>query len=203
MTGRILRRLGRIGLAFVGIALLLGTIDVTIWLNTKANDVDAAQAPFTVSADMGQEAQARTFVAAALSVRGAAVIHDSADHSTPGVWLIVKVQAAVIGKTRSIGYAAIRDSRGRVYVASDRLEDQFAGSRGVSLEPGVPEIGEIAFEVPRDAATAPTLLLAEPLLDQRADSMLEIKLNTNSSATIDGWATDPKATPLLPVTVAQ
>jgi len=202
--GRISRAVGRIGLGLVAIVVLLGTINVSIWLKTKADDVDAEHRPFAVSVGMGQTAHARTFVVTAVSVRGAAVIHDSADHTTPGVWLIVKVRAEAVGETMVIGYAAIRDARGRLFRASDRLDGQVAGTLlASSLQPGVPDVGEIAFELPRDAAASATLLLAPyTAFDLRMDSMVEIKLDAISPATVDEWATDTEATTLIPVTVA-
>jgi hypothetical protein len=206
MTGRrIVRTLGRVGVGLVAVALLLGTIDVTVWLRTKEFNVDEQNRPFTVSVGMGQPARARTFVATALSVRGAAVIHDRADHTTPGVWLIVRVQAAAVGESMTIGYAGLRDARGRVFRSSNRLDGQFAGTLFSNhFSPGVPDVGEIAFELPRDAATSATLLLAEERgFDLRMDSMVEIKLDPISPATVDQWAADTTPTTLMAVTVGQ
>jgi hypothetical protein len=200
--GGLVRTLRRTALGIVGTALLLGTVNLATGLKHYSDDADAAQRPFAVSATMAQAARGRTFVATAQGVRGAAVISDSADHTTPGVWLIVKVRVMALDKPMFVGYAALRDARGRVFVASNRVEHQVVGYFGRQLQPGLPVVGEIAFEIPRDGATGATLLLAGSS-DLRMDSMLEITLSTASAATVDDWATDTEPTTLItPAVVA-
>jgi hypothetical protein len=62
----------------------------------------------------------------------------------------------------AIGYAAVRDSQGRTWEASNRFEQplvrQFGGHQ---LQPGIPVEAEIAFEVPPQAATDLTLRLSQ------------------------------------------
>ena len=203
MAARILRRLYRIGVALVAVAALLGVIDLGTRFTNLTADVEGRQRPFMADGGMGQPVHARTFIATALAMRGAAVIHDSstfssADHKTNGVWLIVKVEITAIDQPRFVGYAAIRDAKGRVYLASPRLNQPITGGR--TLQPGLPVIGEIAFEMPRDAAASPTLLLAKGSY-QDMDSVVEISLGTNSPATVAGWAGDQQPVTLMETTV--
>jgi hypothetical protein len=200
--GGFLRAARRIGFGVVAVALLLGTVNLATLLKNYSDDVDAENRPFPINAAVNQTARARTFVATAQGERGGAVIQDSNNHPTSGVWLIVKVRVEATNVPTIIGYAAIRDTRGRVFRATDRLEHQVAGTMGRQLQPGLPVVGEIAFELPRDAATAPTLLLADNSIDQEMDAMLEITLDANSSATVDGWAADTKPTTLMSPTVS-
>lgn len=199
---RIRQILGRTGYGLLALVLLLGTINLGAKLKAYADDVDAAQRPFPVGAAVGQPARGRTFAATAVEVRGASVIQASGiDHPTNGVWLIVTVRVVALDESLVVGYAALRDANGRVYVASNRVNQPLIGGR--SLQPGLPVIGEIAFELPRDAATSPTLLLAENRLDQRMDSMLELSLGSNSRDTVDGWADDTQPTTLMATELAE
>lgn len=195
------KALGRIAYGLVAVVVLLATISLGIQLKTYADDVDAAQRPFVVEADVGQPAHGRTFVATALEVRGAGAVYDAGlDHTTNGVWLIVKVRLAALHEPVHLGYAALRDSAGRVHVASNRINQPLVGAR--VLQPNLPVVGEIAFEVPRDAAVSPTVVLAENPTDQRMDSLLYLRLEPISRDVIDGWADDPEPAILMATELA-
>ncbi|MBX6750727.1 MAG: hypothetical protein IRY85_13825 [Micromonosporaceae bacterium] len=193
--------LGRTAYGLVAVVVLLGTINLGMWLKTYSDDVDAAQRPFIVEADVGQPARGRTFVATALEVRGAKVIRDSGiDHATNGVWLIVKVRLTALDQPVHVGYAAVRDSAGRVYHASNRVNQPLV--LGHVLQPNLPVVGEIAFEVPRDAAVSLTVELAENPTDLRMDSLLRLRLDPLRSDVVDGWADDPQPATLMATELA-
>ena len=192
--------LGRIAYGLVAVVVLLGTVSLGIRLKTYADDVDAAQRPFAVQADPGEPAYGRTFVATALEVRGAGAIRDSGvDHTTNGVWLIVKVRLAALDEPVGVGYVALRDAAGRVYLASNRIDQPLVRYR--TLQPNLPVVGEFAFEVPRDVAGSPTVLLAESV-ELRMDTMLELRLEPLSPETVKKWADDPQPARLMATELA-
>lgn len=193
--------LGQVAYGLVAVVVLLGTISVGMGLKTYADDVDAAQRPFVVEANAGQLARGRTFFATALEVRGAGVIRDSGlEHPTNGVWIIVKVRVAARDEPVNVGYAAVRDSAGRVYLASNRIDQPLV--RGRIVQPNLPVVGEIAFEVPREAAGSLWVELAEKSMDQRMDSLLRLRLDPLSPDVVDGWADDPQPTTLMATELA-
>jgi hypothetical protein len=193
--------MGRIAYGLAAVVVLLGTVSLGMWLKAYADDVDAAQRPFVVEADVGQPARGRTFVATALGVRGAGVLRDSGlDHPTNGVWLIVKVRLLALDEPLDIGYAALRDSAGRVYVASNRINQPLV--RGRILQPNLPVVGEIAFEVPREAAGSLAVELAEKSFDQRMDSLVRLRLEPLSPDVVHGWADDPEPATLMATELA-
>jgi hypothetical protein len=191
VSGSSLRKVpGRVAYGLVAVVVLLGTISLGVRVKTYADDIDAAQRPFAVAADAGQPAQGRTFAATALEVRGAGVVRDGGlDHPTNGVWLLVTVRVVPLDEPIRIGYAALRDSAGRVHRASNRVSQPLLSGR--LLQPNVALVGEIAFEVPRDVAGSLTVLLAKNP-DVRMDSLLELSLKSLSPDAVDGWAADPQ-----------
>jgi hypothetical protein len=192
--------LRRIGSWAVGAATLLIVINLGGRIMAFDSDSDIRERPFAVGAGLGETARARTLTATGLSVRGAAVISDGGPaHDTGGVWVIVRIRATSLDEPMLMGYAALRDARGREFWASNRVKQPFKDGR--TLQPGIPVEGEVAFEVPRDAATHVTLLLAERPHDHRMDSMIEVDLGSRGSATVDGWVADRTATTLVAATV--
>lgn len=152
---------------------------------------DDRERPYVRTGTIGQQVSTRVFDATLLNARGAGKIgHRGQAHDTGGVWIIVRVRLTASDEAITLGYAALRDRRDRVYLATQRIDQQLLGAR--TLQPGIPVEGDLLFEVPRDAATDLTLLLAEPLIDHRMDTMAEITLPQVNTATVDGWATAPE-----------
>jgi hypothetical protein len=167
-------------------ALAVGTV---VAAHTPNNtDADARERPFVRTGTVGRPVSARTFDATVLDVHGAAAITQrGTKHDTSGVWVIVRIRVAARDKPTSVSYAAVRDATGRIYVASQRIDQPIAdGSR--TLQPGIPVEGEVAFEVPRSAATVLTVVLASHILDRRMDTVVEVALPQVDSATVDRWA---------------
>ncbi|MEJ3748340.1 hypothetical protein WEI85_34280 [Actinomycetes bacterium KLBMP 9797] len=179
-------------------ALALGAA-IANWrpLNQSADD---RERPYVRTGTIGQQVSARVFDATLLSARGAGKVgYQGQAHDTGGVWMIVRIRLTATDEATTLGYAAVRDHRDRVYLATQRVSQQMLGGR--TLQPGIPVEADLLFEVPRDAATDLTLLLAEPSIDHRMDTMAEIALPHYDTATVDGWAsatepailTSPKA----------
>ena len=152
-------------------------------------DQERFQRPFVRSAEMGEPASARTFDVTVLDVTGAKKIQSGAVLETSGIWVAVSVRV-VAGKEPSlIGYAALRDERGRVFLYSDRLNQPLAGGR--ALQPGVPLEGQVFFEVTKGVKEL-TVRFARPVsygLDMEA--LVEVRLPV-TQAKVTSWAVDEK-----------
>jgi hypothetical protein len=139
-------------------------------------DVDVQQQPFVRGGNVGTTVDLRTFDADVLSVRGATVISD-ADHThdTSGVWILVRIRLQAVHKTVTVGYAVLRDAQGRTYAATTRIQQNLVPSVR-ALQPGVPVVGEVAFEVPVAVATHLSIRLAAAPFDTRMDDMANVPL---------------------------
>lgn len=161
----------RIGAA----ALVILALAVGGLITRHIPDADEQQRPFIRTAAVGSLIGLRTFDATVLSVRGAAVITDSDQtHDTSGIWILVKIRLVSVHKSATVGYAALLDAQGHTYTASTRIE-QFLVSGGWDLQPGVPVVGEVAFEVPVAVASHLSIRLAGAQ-DVRLDGMAEVPL---------------------------
>jgi hypothetical protein len=181
-----LRRVG--GVALVVLTLVLGGLVMLV-----KPDTETSQRPFVVSGQVGRAVGVRTFDATVLEVTGATqVTQRSQVHTTSGVWVVVKLRAVARSKPVAIGYAALRDGHDRTYVRSDRVNQPLIGGR--ELQPGIPVVGQVVFEVPRDAATHLTVLLAPSSFMRDMDALAEVPLSVDK-AQVDGWlaAKDPFA----------
>jgi hypothetical protein len=155
-------------------------------------DTDSRERPFVRTGSVGQPVSARTFDATVLGVRGAAtLVQRGTKHDTSGVWVIVRIRLVAREKPISVGYAAVRDSAGRTFRASGRI-DQPMGDGSRTLQPGIPIEGEVAFEVPRPSATALTVVLATEVLDRRMDAVVEVALPGVDGVTVERWVHQPE-----------
>jgi len=166
--GRIVRRAGH-ALAIVA------TLAAGAAITDRTPDADTQQHPFIRSATVGHAVDARTFDVTVLGVRGGAVLGGiSGSHDTSGVWVLVRMKLDARTNPVSLGYAVLEDSDGRTYRATGRVDQSILGER--SLEPGVPVIAEIAFEVPTALAQDMSLRLAVSPTDQRMDAVAQVRL---------------------------
>lgn len=152
---------------------------------------DERERPYVRTGTVGQQVSARVFDATLLAVRGAGKVRAAGKvHDTGGVWIIVRVRVTATEEPTTVGYAALRDRRDRVYTATQRVSQEMHGGR--TLQPAIPVDGELLFELPRDAATDLTLLLAGASLDLRMDAVAEIALPHADAAAVDRWASAPE-----------
>jgi hypothetical protein len=190
--GAALAALGsRLGVA----ALVLAALAIGGPIIAAAPSPDTQNRPFVRSGKVGERVDARVFDATVVSVRGAAQLARSgtAAHDTAGIWVLVTVRLVAHTEPVSVGYAAVRDERGRIYWATNRIDQPLIGGR--VLQPGVPVQGELAFEVPKPVATQLTVRLAWHRFEQRLDAMVEVPLPIDAAA-VQRWS-DQK-----PVTLA-
>ena len=88
------------------------------------------------------------------------------------MWLVIPLKIVTKGEPADVRYAAVEDTRGRVFVANgDRSQYQ----PGVA-QPGVPRYASVLVELPADAVAGARLRVALDSLDQRRDDMADIDL---------------------------
>src|SRR5262249_29561437 len=123
-------------------------------------DLAGAQNPFTKSGEPGQSVNVRTFTVTVRGARAAAGLQiGKTALSSQGAWVIVGVHLVASTEPTHVGYAALRDRAGRIYLPTDRIRQPLLdGTR--TFQPGIPMEGEVAFEVPKDALSGLTALFA-------------------------------------------
>jgi hypothetical protein len=163
------------------VVLLVFALAVGALVSRNTPDVDTQQQPFVRTGRVGESVRTPDFDARVLSVRGAAVISQSgAKRDTSGVWVLVTIRLMALHKPVGVGYMAIRDGQGHTYRASTRVDQ--ARFSGWLLQPGIPIVGEVAFEVPVAVAGTLSIQLAVPPIDLRMTAIAEIPLAISDSS---------------------
>jgi hypothetical protein len=184
--GRIAESLASTG-ALVGAgALILAALAVGSLIPGSDENIEHRERPFVAAGQVGDQRSTREIDITVTEVRGVGKIKgDKRIHDTAGIWVIVKVRVTARAEAGIIGYAAVRDSDGRTFELSARIEQPLEGR---TLQPGIPVTGELVFEMPRDAATDLTVLFADRAFDRRMDVQVEIDLPEVDRAQVDRWA---------------
>jgi hypothetical protein len=159
VTARKRRRwLARVGAA---VAVLLTLVAGQAIIRTEP-DRNVTVAPFYVTGEPNQPVTVGGLRVTMLGARGSAKVKPAGglDTDTGGIWMIVRVRLEATSKTTATQYVALADATGRTFRASQRFK-QPLGERNRDLQPGIPVEGEVAFEVPRDAATNLSLRIGE------------------------------------------
>lgn len=145
-----------------------------------------------VTGTVGEWVSAESFDMTVVSVRTAALVstEPGESHDTAGVWVLARVRAMAVREAVWIDYATVRDSRGRSWSATERIDQRMVNG-GYRLDPRIPVESEVAFEVPRDAATDLTLRLAEgatSLFALQMVTVLEVPLPVDTAMVTGGLA---------------
>ncbi|MFY1690827.1 hypothetical protein [Plantactinospora sp. WMMB782] len=187
------RRLGlRAGAGTLIVAALAVGGAIASWRPVNGGGAESRERPFVQAGRFGEPVSTRVFEATVLDVRGAGKVADGrTSYDTAGVWIILRVRLVIRDRATSIGYAALRDERDREFRATTRFSQSLVGA-GRVLQPGIPVEGDLAFEVPRDAATRLSAHFAEQLIDTRMDDLAEVPLPSVDRARVDEWASAPE-----------
>jgi hypothetical protein len=159
----------------VGLLLLAGATVLDGWLPEEAGD--AVADPFVRAAAVGERVELRTVTLEVESVSGARSIDDfGSELVSPGVWVVVTYAVVATQENAGIGYAELRDARGRVWVAQHGRSQNLCAPE----PPGVRNGCVAQFEVPLDAV--PTLRLRlSPAMEQRFDAVAEVDLGLGAA----------------------
>jgi hypothetical protein len=150
------------------------------------------QRPFVTSGKLGETVTGQHFAVRVNGVRGAGRIEESTyrgsgSHETRGLWLILDMSVTAKGKDTIVAYGALRDGRGRVFLASSRVRQPILGGR--TFQPEIPVRGEAAFEVPWETASEElTVVLARTTIGQSMDSIVEVSLPRPAPAQLSAWS---------------
>jgi hypothetical protein len=181
-------RAGRVASTLLAAGLVVAALLVGGAINAHVPDADRREQPFIHTGRMNTPVDGRTFDATVLGVRGGTKLAGGGTaHDTSGIWVLTRVRLVARHDPASVGFAALVDNHNRVYWATGRIT-QYLAAGGRTLEPGIPVVGEIAFEVPVAAATHLRLRLADNSVDQRMDAMTECPLKVDG-ATLAQWQT--------------
>jgi hypothetical protein len=203
--GTVQRAGSRAGVATLLIAALAVGGAIAQWRPVFGGDAQERERPFVEPGTVGQRVSTRVFDATVLDVRGAAkVTVKGLALDTAGVWIVLRVRLSTREEVTTIGYAALWDADNREYRATTRFSQPLVDVTR-ELQPGIPVEGEIAFELPRDAATQVVVQFAEKRGEsgRRMDGLAEVSLPAVDRATVDRWATEPQPVVLATPTVVR
>jgi hypothetical protein len=190
-TGRV-----RVGALLAALATAVVVVVVGGAVSDTELSVDERFRVFVNTGAMGEPVSAQSFQTTVLGARTAAQINTDpgAGVETAGVWVLVQVRAVALEESMWIKYAAVRDSGGRTWLATPRFEQPLVDG-GYRLDPGIPVEAEVAFEVPREAATDLTVRLgkgANGLYGFQMATVAEVPVPLDEAAVADGLAaTEP------------
>jgi hypothetical protein len=153
--------------ALVLAALSVGRV-VTEWLPTTPSSLR----PFERDASVGATLDLRYASVRVTSVDGGRRLATSTEvKESPGVWVAVRATVEPSVDELTLGYAELRDGRGRVLTKGTRNLLQCEPAN-----PGIEVDCIVAFEVAADAAAGSVLALTRNANDQRADDMAVVDL---------------------------
>jgi len=187
-----------------GIAAVLVTLLVGQALLRTAPSADDDSATFLVGGRSFRPVVVGGLAVTVLGIRGASLVRrpDGQILDTGGVWVIVDVELTATQQTTAVRYLALADRDGNTYRVSQRWHQ--AITEGVpDLQPGLPVDGEVAFEVPRDAATQLSLRAGEHwsvAVGLRSRAVTDIALPVERSEA-DRWVADRDPAVLVPPAV--
>lgn len=158
---------------------LAATLLVAAWFVALGTpDRDAATAPFTVTAQLGQEASGRNIAVTVDQVRLATEgVSDGSGWSAGGTWLVVDLsaQATVTEVAANLSYARLHLGAD-LYQASERPRSLARSPLAVDI----PRSGTLAFEVPPEAVTGRAVLTLGLSVDPRLDSVIELPIDLDT-----------------------
>jgi len=146
----------------------IGCVVIAWFVALVTPDADTAQAPFVVSAAVGESATGRNIEVTVTDVRRAEHVA-AGGWSAEGNWVVVDVEAASVLSEVQLNRAVLVVD-GTQFSASERPDS----IRQASLTAGIPLSGSLAFELPEglDAGDASLEIALAPRGDTRLDSMI-------------------------------
>lgn len=176
-------------------AVVAGTIvllALTFVVVRTEPDEAVSFAPFAQEVELGERAIGRNIAAQVDDAVLADVVElDGWRGTTTGVWLVVDAQvAAVVQSTLPAGELQVGDRR---WIASGRPGT--GALQNTALSPGLPMVGALVFELPRDIAEQPGADRAQLRIsagsDARLDSVIALDLNLADLAHEDEFEASP------------
>lgn len=134
---------------------------------------DAEEAPFPVTAEVGERAVGRNLAVTVTDVRRAEGVGTD-EWSAEGNWVVVDLEAeAIQSEFGTLLTLVTLEVDGRTFRASERPESLLRG--GLSV--GIPLSGSVAFELPEELDSGEAILTFGLDTDPRLDSLLVLDID--------------------------
>ncbi|GAA0911696.1 hypothetical protein [Nonomuraea longicatena] len=127
-------------------------------------DADRVYRPIAATGRIGQEVRTPPYtvrvdgVASGRELRVAGFLGKTSRQAAKGVWVVVGLTATATQEDVALGRVTLRAPDGRTFAATDR----FTGLDTVTLRPGIPVSGQVAFELPAAAVKGAVLDISRP-----------------------------------------
>ena len=143
-------------------------------------------APFVHAFEWGATGHLRGLDVAVVDVDGAKSV-DAAPYTRPsnGVWVVVTARLHATSEPAALRYAALYDAAGNEFQFSTRFQQDVLE---LAVEPGVDVVGQMAFELPTDAAPPLELRVARSG-DTRLDVVAALALDVTTDD-LAAWAVE-------------
>jgi hypothetical protein len=163
--------------------LILATLAIGAAMLPLKPRTGSNQGEFVRTGNVGKPVDARSFRVTVLDVTGGTTIDANPPVETTGVWVLVRIRVDSVKDPVAMGYAAVRDERGRTYQDAGKIDQPLVGGR--EIQPGVPIEGVVVFEVARDVKRLTARFAKAPYF-LYLDAVAEVPLPI-TRADIDRW----------------
>lgn len=179
------------------VLLSVALVAAAVLVRATTPDAGLREAPFVERASLGVTAPSRELDVRMLTV-GVAETLGSGDEelTTSGVWVVAALTAAAVNDPTGVQATLLVD--GRSYAATGRLGGATLDSGYV--DPGLPQSGVVAFEVPRELVDAGRTVVirisasSAPRLDAVVDLAVDLgELGVQRSIAVPGTGLDEDA----------
>jgi hypothetical protein len=174
------------------VALVIVALAVGRYVSQMGSDKTGLSKLFLRDGSVGKPVELRYADITATTVEGSACMvtpSSSKPYRSPGVFVVVPLKIVVRGKTASLQYAAIEDSKGRTYGVSTNGRGLFEPG---SAQVGVPRYATVAIEMPKDAIPGARLQIGLNSLYLDQDDITDIDLGV-TRAQVEGWEKSKQA----------
>ena len=174
------------------VVLVIVALAVGRFVSQLGSDKTGLSKLFLRDGSVGKPVELRYADITATTVEGSACVvtpSNSKPYRSPGVFVVVPLKIVVRGKTASLQYAAIEDSKGRTYSTATNGRGLFEPG---SAQVGVPRYATVAIEMPKDAVPGARLQIGLNSLYLDQDDITDIDLGV-TPAEVDQWAKSRQA----------
>lgn len=167
-------------------AIIVAGVATATAVREAAPTAEEVTAPFVRPAESNAPGHLHGFEVTVADVEGAKSVN-AAPYTRPsnGVWVVVTSRLHAATEPTALRYAALYDAAGNEYRASTRFQQDVLE---LPVEPGVDVVGQLAFELPTDAALPLELRVARNR-DTRLDVVAALALDVTTDD-LAAWASD-------------
>lgn len=171
----------------LSVLLIVATVVAGSELKKLVPDYDDGSRPYVHTGRIGDAVDGLTFSVVVESVRGAAIVtaRFGDEYRTDGVFVAVRAKVTAYSEVVVLRQVSVVDRSGRRFDSAKRFT-QYMGELD-RYQPGIPVVGEIVFEIPRDAGPGLVLQMSDdPNLDLRNQTIAQVDLGVDQSS-VNTW----------------